>query len=421
MRSCAVAPNARHFAHACFVFPVTTASTAADQPYNDPLRKEKRLSRHYIVGLLLIIMLATVTHVIMGKMLLAEQNSANTVNMAGNQAMLSQRIMQLTYRYMLSRDAQETERFRKLTNDAIEDMRAKHQTLLTEPPSPSYQRATDAIYFDLPHELDLRLRTFLGAAQEITQTEPARLRLDDPLMQYVGERAVEPLLETLNLAVLDYVQASRAAIGRMHLALWLLYAALVITIVLEGVFIFRPAFSRLMQRTRELNDLARTDPLTGCHNRRSFVQFADIFHERVKRYDDPCAVIVMDIDHFKKVNDTHGHAVGDLVIKALAQTCLTKLRRADVFGRLGGEEFAVLLPGNTEESALDVAEKLRIALSETEIALPDDGMLRFTVSVGIAAMSPIDESPFEALNRADAALYRAKDSGRNRCVSDSGI
>lgn len=389
--------------------------------HGDPLKKEKRLSRHYIAGLLLIIVLATVTHIIMGRMLLAEQHSASTVEMAGRQAMLSQRIMQLTYRYMLSRDATEADRFRELATDAIERMRTAHQTLLTEPPSLHYQRATDAIYFDLPHDLDLRVRTFLGAAQEVIRTDPASLSLKSPLVQLVGERQVEPLLDSLNRATLDYVQASRTAINRQNVALWMLYAALVITIVLEGLFIFRPAFRRLLQRTRELNDLARTDPLTGCHNRRSFVQFADVFHERVRRYDDPCAVIVMDIDHFKRVNDTHGHALGDLVIKALAETCLGSLRRADVFGRLGGEEFAALLPGNSVDSALEVAEKLRIALSQVAIAVPEGGTLHFTVSVGIAAMNPADESPFEALNRADAALYRAKEGGRNRCITDSEI
>ncbi len=381
----------------------------------DPLKPEKRLSRSYIAGLIVIVLIATLTHVIMDRLLLTEQHTADVVNMAGKQRMLSQRIMQLTYRYMLARNDQEAVYFQQKAMLAIKKMDQTHRQLLVNPRSTTYQKATDGIYFDPPSELDMQVRTFLGAAREILRREPETLSLDSPIVRLISERQVEPLLLDLNKAVTLFVDASRQSMNRMHIMLWLLYTALIAVIVLEGLFVFRPAFRHLFERTRELHELARTDPLTGCHNRRSFVTLADAFQESVKRYHTPCAVLMLDIDHFKRVNDTYGHPVGDLVIQALARTCVNALRKSDVFGRLGGEEFAALIRVDTLAQALQVAEKLRTALSHVNVPLPSGETLQFTVSMGVSMMQAADESHFEALNRADAALYAAKQAGRNQC------
>jgi len=124
---------------------------------------------------------------------------------------------------------------------------------------------------------------------------------------------------------------------------------------------------------------------------------------------------MLDIDHFKQVNDTYGHPVGDRVLQAVTLACLDALRQNDSLGRLGGEEFVALLPGTDAEGALLVAERLRRQVAEAATVLDEGGAeLRVTVSLGIAMLEPGEASAGDLLQRADAALYRAKEAGRNR-------
>ncbi|MGM0616293.1 MAG: diguanylate cyclase, partial [Pseudomonadota bacterium] len=164
----------------------------------------------------------------------------------------------------------------------------------------------------------------------------------------------------------------------------------------------------------QLRDLAMHDPLTGLLNRRSFMNAMDLEYGRVKRREDYSASILMlDIDHFKKVNDTYGHAIGDELLKAFATTIADDLRKNDVFGRLGGEEFAILLPDTLTEGALKVAEKVRTSVEAMRVDA-DDQALGITTSVGVDRLRADDQRPDGALARADAALYKAKQNGRNR-------
>lgn len=164
----------------------------------------------------------------------------------------------------------------------------------------------------------------------------------------------------------------------------------------------------------ELARLAATDPLTGLPNRRYLEQTGNIELDRVRRFGGSASVIMLDVDHFKAVNDTYGHAVGDEALRCLARTCKESLRQMDVFARYGGEEFVVLLPGTTEAGAISVAEKLRVSLAETPLS---DGRndIALTASFGVAILLPSDAGIDAGVARADAALYAAKHSGRN-CV-----
>jgi len=160
---------------------------------------------------------------------------------------------------------------------------------------------------------------------------------------------------------------------------------------------------------------AATDPLTGVPNRRSFEATARREVERARRYAKPFAVLALDIDHFKRINDTYGHDVGDIVLKRLSQICLEKLRVTDFLARLGGEEFAMLLPETDIDAAATLAERLRTAIATTPIATPK-GALPITVSLGVAQYAPNEPTIDAALKRADEALYEAKHSGRNKVV-----
>ncbi len=162
---------------------------------------------------------------------------------------------------------------------------------------------------------------------------------------------------------------------------------------------------------RDLLVAASIDSLTGAFNRRAFVANAEIAIGIAIRSKMPMTMLMIDIDHFKRVNDTWGHAGGDLVLQAFAANVRRQVRPHDVFGRLGGEEFAVLL-FNTGDAALDVAERIRKSV-ENETIGPAPG-IRYTVSIGCDTLIPdAVESLTGMLKRSDAALYRAKENGRN--------
>ena len=162
---------------------------------------------------------------------------------------------------------------------------------------------------------------------------------------------------------------------------------------------------------------ARTDPLTGIRNRRSFLQEAGLCIKRAQRKGEPVSLLMFDIDHFKAINDNHGHGVGDEALRQFSQTIQTKIRETDVFGRLGGEEFALLLT-ETKPDSLHTAERLRdnIARIRLECAA---GQVKFTSSIGVAHGAPGDLVE-QLLRQADQALYRAKKLGRNIVVEYTG-
>lgn len=164
-----------------------------------------------------------------------------------------------------------------------------------------------------------------------------------------------------------------------------------------------------------LEALAATDALTGLMNRRRFFQRLEAEVARAARFSRPLSVAMVDVDHFKRVNDTYGHATGDAVLRAVAQTLREALRAMDAVGRVGGEEFAVLLPETGLEAAAGVLERIRQAVAGLEVMAADGRQVRVTVSAGVAAWQAGEEAE-AALRRADAALYAAKSAGRNRVV-----
>jgi diguanylate cyclase (GGDEF)-like protein len=164
---------------------------------------------------------------------------------------------------------------------------------------------------------------------------------------------------------------------------------------------------------QELLHLSQHDSLTGACNRRYLEEVAERELALAQRHNRKLAVAMLDIDHFKQVNDQFGHETGDRVLQALVQTCHRQLREIDHFGRLGGEEFVCVLPETDPDEALRCAERLRHSLSMLAIATPF-GPLHFTVSVGVAIYGPGHANWPALLHDADLALYRAKHDGRNR-------
>jgi diguanylate cyclase (GGDEF)-like protein len=175
----------------------------------------------------------------------------------------------------------------------------------------------------------------------------------------------------------------------------------------------------LRNALEEVERLAITDSLTGLYNHRHLFELAGRELQRARRYQLPLSVMMVDIDEFKRVNDTYGHAMGDQVLQGIAECCRKELREVDVIGRYGGDEFVALLPETGLSAACQVAERLRKSIAERMIDTKA-GRITVTASLGIAVLDDEHPTPESLLDRADQALYVAKQNGRNRIWSQFG-
>jgi diguanylate cyclase (GGDEF)-like protein len=174
------------------------------------------------------------------------------------------------------------------------------------------------------------------------------------------------------------------------------------------------ANARLTALNKELEEISITDPLTHVFNRRYFMDRLRTELKRVSRYGPPLSLLLLDVDYFKKVNDTYGHQAGDAVLAGVAGLIKEKLRETDLFARYGGEEFALVATGTDQPGALILAERMRQLIEDAAFSF-DNRLLKVTVSIGVATWQPsVRDEAAELIRLADAALYRAKHGGRNR-------
>jgi diguanylate cyclase (GGDEF)-like protein len=171
--------------------------------------------------------------------------------------------------------------------------------------------------------------------------------------------------------------------------------------------------ARLFEETERM---ATTDGLTGILNRRAMDDLLAARFAEAVRYKRPLAFLLFDVDHFKKVNDVHGHPAGDAVLRGVAQVAASQARDSDRVARYGGEEMALILPETDLAGAMVIAERIRVAVAAAEHAT-EGGALKVTVSAGVSVVGPGIEKAEQLIEAADQALYRAKQSGRNRCVA----
>jgi len=174
-----------------------------------------------------------------------------------------------------------------------------------------------------------------------------------------------------------------------------------------------------IMQVRTLQEETIADPLMGIYNRRYLERRLREEVSRCKRYGLPLSMLLLDIDHFKRVNDTHGHLVGDLVLQELGKLVVSSLRESDIVARYGGEEILVLLPNTKIHAAAVVAERLRRIVEQFEIPINsaegrDQGTVRVTVSIGVAGFNQEPLDPQDLIEKVDRSLYQAKESGRNR-------
>lgn len=287
-------------------------------------------------------------------------------------------------------------------------------------------RTDGAIFFRFP-ELDPgrrfpQLDVFLRAAQAGSGIIESDSEIDGKPRRLAYEK-----LENFPLIVV-VSQPEEEVLHSWQMFSGVTVASLLLALVLLGVA-SRYAFiiaAKTEALQLELQLLAQTDFLTGLANRRQFMTLAEKELSRTARYGGAVAVFMIDIDHFKKINDSFGHSAGDLVLQHLSRLFQNELREIDILGRLGGEEFAIMLPQIDDKKAVLIAERLRMSIAEASIPLPQGDPVHLTVSIGVSMTEHSEVSVDFLLNQADKALYVAKNSGRNRVVaswlapSDSG-
>lgn len=195
-----------------------------------------------------------------------------------------------------------------------------------------------------------------------------------------------------------------------------------LVISMDNASLYAELEARVNERTRKLHEanekltlLATTDSLTGASNRRHFIDKSNVELAKSRRSKRSVGVMMLDIDHFKKINDSYGHAAGDEALKKMVQVCLDTLRPGDIFGRIGGEEFAIVLPDIDVGQSLNVADRLRNIIAQIEINSPPHHF-SFTVSIGVTEYKGTDATLEYLMQTADQGLYKAKRTGRNRVI-----
>ncbi|HEY9816526.1 MAG TPA: diguanylate cyclase [Candidatus Obscuribacterales bacterium] len=221
-----------------------------------------------------------------------------------------------------------------------------------------------------------------------------------PIIFLTASHRQDHLLKAFELGAVDYVTkpfSSAELLARVRTHLELKHTRDQLQLVLS-----------------EVQRMATIDSLTGVLNRRCLFDLAKREFERSQRYGSVFTLLMLDVDHFKRINDTYGHMVGDEVLKSLTQAIQRSLRQVDQFGRYGGEEFVIVLPESPLNIARQVGDRLRIISSQLSIPTKSDP-ISLTVSIGIAAYDPNDKAVEDIFERADRALYQAKAEGRDRC------
>ncbi len=372
----------------------------------------------YVLALTIIAVMSLCIHVVIGQVV-DEQNNAAIV-VSARQAKLSQKIAFYATQYVEYRDLV----FKEQLEDSLALMKSSHEVLIKGDEgmkvSSLLSEELDRVYFSLPYNLDTRMNDFVTRADAFLATNPEKLNRESQDYKYVIETAKGSLVMALDAATLEYEAESEQRLGKLQsyqkMALFVIFA----TLIAEASLIFKPLVTRVHNYADRLKRMAMTDSLTGVDNGRAFTQKAMKELKRCKRHGKPLCVAILDIDHFKRVNDEHGHLVGDAVLKIFAQFSQRSMRLEDEFARIGGEEFAILLPHTNLVGAELVTERIRNIIEISPIRYDTDKELYITASIGVAEFDPDAVDIESAMDCADQALYKAKQQGRNKVVcSDS--
>ncbi len=297
-------------------------------------------------------------------------------------------------------------------NDRLRESEEKYRSLFENVSEGIFVAQIDGQFLDV----NPALARVLGYA---TPAEFLRAHYEEPVWPFFNRDEQERFLGALAAhGQVSYLQLRM--MRRDGEAIWVEVNARACTEGRTPAVMVEGTLSDITERRRildELRYLATIDGLTGLYNRRHFLELCQRELRRVHRYQLETGLLMLDADHFKTINDTHGHDVGDEVLRLIARLCKSQLREADIVGRIGGEEFAALLPQTSLPSAVEAAERLRKTIAQTGLPLASGKILRFTVSIGVCTLAAQNAKIEEFLKAADQALYTAKRNGRNQVAS----
>ncbi|MBI1181372.1 MAG: diguanylate cyclase [Alphaproteobacteria bacterium] len=368
------------------------------------------LTFRYVIALTIMAILALTSHVSFNRVLEEHAGSAYLNRMSSQQQALAQRIA-----WHASQYAGGVPGARDSLTRTIERFEQTHRQLVREINSGELpQDAVLAIrsVYEGPEDLNARVAEYIRVARGVAASEPGAPGFADAV-QTLQQDAEGTLNAGLEHLVEVYDRASTIELQRLHRMQKSLIILVFLTLALEAAIIFQPMVRRIVAYTAELLHLATTDSLTGLLNRRTFMErgFAQVRDAR--RQGRTSSLLVIDADGFKRINDTFGHAAGDQVLKSMAGALGRRVRKSDILGRVGGEEFALVLPDLRIDAARQMAERLRAEVESLRVE-SEMGMVTITISIGISIIRFDEDDLHPALARADKALYAAKAAGRNR-------
>ncbi len=374
-----------------------------------------RLTQIYLVALGVVGLMSLASHLVLDRILQANEGAASVVNVSGRQRMLSQRIAGAGAQLVMGLPGARAELV-----TATDELEAAHRRLIEGDAALNLPAAKapelQAIYFDRPYQLDRQVKAFVAEARRLATMPAGDPRMPSTLLPMLAA-AREPLLAGLNAVVTTHQTLIERQLGKLDWIQTITFLIVLITLIVEALGIFRPMVRRIVAYTRELRRIATTDPLTGALNRRGFTEGAHVEFARAARYRRRTALLLVDADHFKMINDRYGHPAGDIVLQRLATEMSKVLRPSDLLGRIGGEEFAVLLSETDRNAAIKVADRIRLLVESTPVDTAS-GRVSVTVSIGVTECPSSRSSLEAAMARADVQLYRAKTAGRNRVECD---
>ncbi len=377
----------------------------------------RALTRAYVFALLIIASLSIASHIALEASLQSNEGSAAVINRSGRQRMFSQRIASLAGQWKAG-DATARAELRAATGE----FETAHEFLLLALQGEAVRedggRELQAIYFG-PNSLDTQVRSFIADARQVAALEPNDPRIALPLSRIVVE-ARQPLLTALNNVVGIEQARSETRLNRLEQLQWAILITVLVTLMIEASFIFRPMIKKIADYTHELVRIATTDSLTGLANRRSFLEQCEVECARARRYGRPAGILMIDLDHFKSINDTYGHAAGDAVLAETGRVLHDSFGQIGIVGRLGGEEFGVLLLETALPEAVHVAERLRQFFATMKVRWQDQ-TIRLTASIGCTCIDKDITRLDDGLRRADQLMYLAKQNGRNRVVANTAM
>lgn len=411
---------------------------------------QKEITLRYIVALSLIAMLSTFAFYTLHNVLAESQDTGQIVNISGKQRMLSQHIALDVHRVHNASSSLSTysELERKILNSHTKEMFQANKKLstgvLSHDSSYKLSNTIKEMYFG-DMNLSARVEHYIGLAEQFSKIDK-HSEMDELVRQI--DSLSEPLLKDLNSVVLQYQREGEEKLSNMQSLETIAWIATIFTLLLEVIFIFQPMVRKIvflklendtvlqhLEDTVEIrtlhlekaNDklahLALHDPLTGLKNRLTLEQDIELAIQKYKEHNAPFAVLMFDIDWFKKVNDEYGHNVGDIVLKEISSILLAAVREGDKVYRAGGEEFVILLNRISYEHTANIAEKIR-RIVQKHIFKVEDKEFSKTISCGLYHSSLVESSNVgSVLKLVDIALYKSKNNGRNRVtdVTDSVI